>query len=117
VESNWTPGSRLTFCNQDRILALDGKVLEVDQSNKLIITLHVLYDPEAKLEDPSQVTFLLEAVEDSTKLTLIQDHFSPDSVAYPRITDGWTPILSNMRTLLETASVMLISQPNPVHLM
>ena len=69
----------------------------------------MLYNPVAKTEEPSQVTFLLEAVEDSTKLTLIHDHFQPGSVVYPEISEGWIMILSNLKTLLETNTVMAIS--------
>ncbi len=109
IESNWTSGSKVTFYNQDRSVAVEGEIIEADCPNKLVYTWHVHYDPAAMAESPSQVTFLLEEVEDSTKLTLVHDHFPPDSVVYPSIREGWIMILSNMKTLLETDTVMAIS--------
>ena len=109
IRSDWTQDATVTFYNQDQSVAVEGKVLVVDKPNKLSYTWHVHYNPEAKAEEPSRVTYLLESVEDSTKLTLIHDHFPAESVVYQQINEGWIAILCNMKTLLETDSVMAIS--------
>lgn len=109
VESDWTAGSSLTFYNRDKSIAVDGQIIEAQKPSKLSYTWHVLYNPGAKTEAPSRVTFLLEEIEDATKLTLIHDQFPTDSVVFPQINEGWIMILSNLKTLLETDTVMAIS--------
>ncbi len=109
VESDFEPGSGITFYNQDRSIAIAGEILEVQPCRKLSFTWHVHYNPEAVKEIPSRVTYLLEQVEEATKLTLIHDNFPPNTVVYPVINEGWIPILSNLKTLLETGDAMSIS--------
>ena len=109
VESEWTRGAKVTFYNQDGSVAVEGKVLEVDEPEKLSFTWHVHYNPSAKLEDPSRVTFALEVVEDSIKVTVIHDQFPENSVVFDEVDSGWVAIMCNLKTLLETDSVMSIS--------
>ena len=65
IESDWTVDSKVTYFNQDRSIAVEGQVLEVKKPEILRFTWHVHYNAEAKLEAPSQITFLLEKVEDA----------------------------------------------------
>lgn len=109
VESDWQPGSAVIYYDRDRAVAVKGEVLEADYPARLSFSWHVHYDPKARRETPSRVTFTLETVEDATKLTLLHDRFPADSVVLPRIADGWIAILSNLKTLLETGGVMAVS--------
>ena len=109
IESDWTSGAKVTFYNPDKSIVVEGEILTADRPNKLSYTWHVHYNPAAKLEAPSRVCFLLEAVEDSTKLTVVHDNFPHNSVVAPVISEGWIAILCNMKTLLETDTVMAIS--------
>ena len=109
IESDWQDGSDVVYYNQDRSIAVKGKVLEVSYPNRLSFTWHVHYDQAAFEEGPTRVTFTLEQVEDATKLTMLHDDFVDDSVLLPNITEGWIAILSNLKTLLETGEVLGIS--------
>ncbi len=109
IKSDWKQGSAVTYFNQDGSVAVVGEVLTANPPTELSITWHVQYSEAAKKEEPSRVTFLLEQVEDATKLTLIHENFPENSVVYPQISQGWIAILSNLKTLLETDSVMAIS--------
>lgn len=109
IESDWSEGADVTYYNQDRTVAVVGKVLEVDEPAKLSFSWHVHYNPVAKQETPSRVTYLLETVEDATKLTVMHDHFPAGSVVLPQISEGWIAILCNLKTLLETGEVMGVS--------
>lgn len=102
-------GANITFYNPDKSIAIAGEILELDEPNKLSFTWHVHYDPDAKKEEPSRVTYLLEQEKEATKLTVIHHNFPPDSVVYPNIIQGWIAILSNLKTLIETGSAMTIS--------
>jgi len=109
IESDWCVDSKVTYYNQDKSIAVEGRILEIDKPHKLRYTWHVHYNEAAKLEEPSEVTFLLEENEDATKLTVTHDQFPVDSVVYPQINEGWIAILCNLKTLIETDSVMSIS--------
>lgn len=109
IQSDWKPGSTVTYLNQDGSTAVTGKVLTANPPLELSISWQVHYNEVAKKEPASKVTFLLEQVEDATKLVLTHEDFPDNSVVFPEITKGWIAILSNLKTLLETDSVMAIS--------
>lgn len=109
IESTWTAGAPVTYYNQDGSTAVVGEVLRAEYPHLLSYTWHVHYNPVAKQEAPSRVTFTLEEVEGSTKLTLVHDNFPEGSVVYPQITEGWIAILSDLKTLLETGELMAVS--------
>jgi uncharacterized protein YndB with AHSA1/START domain len=109
IESTWEKDAIVTYYNQDGSVAVAGKILASEFPTRLSFTWHVHYNPDAFQEQPSRVTFQLEPVEDATKLTLFHDQFPKGSVVLPQITEGWIAILSNMKTLLETGTVMAVS--------
>ncbi|MCZ6502934.1 MAG: SRPBCC family protein [Gammaproteobacteria bacterium] len=109
IQSDWKPGSSVTYFNQDGSTAVKGEILIANPFKELSFTWHVHYNELAKQEQASKVTFLLDQVEDSTKLTLIHEDFPENSVVFPQISEGWIAILSNLKTLLETDSVMAVS--------
>ena len=109
IQSDWKPGASVTYFNQDGSTAVKGEVLVANPFKELSFTWHVHYNELAKQEQASKVTFLLDQVEDSTKLTLIHEDFPENSVVFPQISEGWIAILSNLKTLLETDSVMTVS--------
>jgi uncharacterized protein YndB with AHSA1/START domain len=57
-------------------------------------------------EPLSKVTFDLEPVGDTVKLTVTHDDFVPDSEMLKGVRDGWPTILSNLKTLLETSETL-----------
>jgi len=109
VESDWQKGSDVTFYNQDGSIAIKGEVLVSSFPSNLSISWHVHYDETAKKEPPSRVSFTLEKVEETTKLTVFHDQFIENSVVLPNITEGWIAILSNLKTLVETGKTLTIS--------
>jgi hypothetical protein len=56
------------------------------------------------------VTFELEPVGSSVKLTVTHDDFEPGSEMLASIRDGWPAILSALKTLLETGAPLSLSQ-------
>ena len=109
IVSDWQSGSKVVYYNQDGTEAVVGEVIEASFPDKLSFTWHVQYSEEAKKEGPSRVTFTLESIEDTTRLTLVHDQFVNDSVLLPQINQGWIAILCNLKTLLETGETLAIS--------
>ena len=55
-------------------------------------------------EKRSTATFELEQQGDVVKLTLIHSGFPKDSALRAGVSQGWQPILSSLKTLLETGT-------------
>jgi uncharacterized protein YndB with AHSA1/START domain/biotin operon repressor len=105
VESDWTPGSRyaLTHPGADSPLA-EGENLVVDPPYRLVQSMHTLWSEEAEREGTSRVTWEIEPVGDSCRLTVTHDQLSDD--APPELYGGWPMILSGLKTWLETGQTL-----------
>lgn len=105
VVSDWTPGSRyeLTHPGTDRPLG-EGENLVVEPPHRLVQTLHTLWSEEVEREGTSRVTWEIEPVGDSCRLTVTHDQLS--DTAPPELYGGWPMILSGLKTWLETGQTL-----------
>ena len=105
VESDWTPGSPYTLNHPgaDGPLA-DGENLVVEPPRRLVQTMHVRWSDEAEAQGTSRVTWQIEPVADSCRLTVTHDQLSDD--APPELYGGWPMILSGLKTWLETGETL-----------
>jgi uncharacterized protein YndB with AHSA1/START domain/biotin operon repressor len=105
IESDWTPGSRyqLTHPGADGPLA-EGDNLVVDPPRRLVQTMHTLWSEEAEREGTSRVTWEIEPIGDSCRLTVTHDQLSDN--APPDLYGGWPMILSGLKTWLETGETL-----------
>ena len=101
VTSTWKPGSRYQ-ANLPRAPAAihQGENLVVDPPRKLVQSFNALWSEDARRAGTSRVTWEIEAVGDSCRLTVTHDQLPGD--AKPEIYGGWPQILSGLKTLLET---------------
>jgi uncharacterized protein YndB with AHSA1/START domain len=105
VVSDWTPGSRYEGGSPMAPgLLLEGENLEVDPPRRLVQSFTALWSQEVKAAGPSRVTWEIEQVEDSCRLTVIHDQL-PEG-ANPELYGGWPMILSGLKTLLETGETL-----------
>ena len=115
-DTDWKVGSSMTWHNHGVVIAdPDQVVLECEPFRRLAYTWHT-FTPElnerldlgdelfAKLstEHRSRVSFELEPVGETVKLTVVHDDFEPGSTAATMVSNGWPPLLSSLKTLLET---------------
>jgi uncharacterized protein YndB with AHSA1/START domain len=105
VESDWRAGSRyeLKHPGAEGSLA-EGENLVVDPPHRLVQTMHVLWSEEAEREGTSRVTWEIEPVGDSCRLTVTHDQLS--DTAPPELYGGWPMILSGLKTWLETGQTL-----------
>jgi uncharacterized protein YndB with AHSA1/START domain/DNA-binding transcriptional ArsR family regulator len=105
IESDWTPGSgyQLVHDGAKRPL-MEGENLEVDPPRKLVQTMRALWGPAAEQSGTSRVTWEIEQIGDSCRLTLIHDQLSEDAPS--EIYGGWPMILSGLKTWLETGELL-----------
>jgi DNA-binding transcriptional ArsR family regulator/uncharacterized protein YndB with AHSA1/START domain len=101
VSSDWALGSRIeTFHPGAGVAIGDGEILEVDPPRLLVHSFTALWSDEVKDEGTSRVTWEIEPVGDSCRLTLTHDRLRAD--ANSELYGGWPMILSGLKTLLET---------------
>jgi uncharacterized protein YndB with AHSA1/START domain len=105
AESDWTQGSSyaLVHPGADGPLAT-GENLVVEPPRRLVQSMDVLWSDEAKAQGTSRVTWEIEPVGDSCRLTVIHDQL-PES-APEELYGGWPMILSGLKTWLETGGTL-----------
>ena len=103
VTSDWTPGSRFQMSAGDFPLG-DGEILEVDPPHRLVQTMVALWSDDVRSEGTSRITWEIEQVEDSCRLTLTHDQLREG--ANDELYGGWPMILSGLKTWLETGETL-----------
>jgi uncharacterized protein YndB with AHSA1/START domain/DNA-binding transcriptional ArsR family regulator len=100
VESDWTAGSPYTAATPTGMAISAGENLEVDPPRRLVQSFDALWGDDVKAEPTSRVTWEIEPVEDSCRLTVVHDQLREG--ANDQLYGGWPMILSGLKTLLET---------------
>ena len=104
VTSDWTPGSRYEAVHPRGGNIAAGENLEVDPPRRLVQSFRALWGEDVKSEGTSRVTWEIEAVGDSCRLTVTHDQLRED--ANNQLYGGWPMILSGLKTLLETGETL-----------
>ena len=104
VHSDWTPGSRMELVTPSVGVLGDGEVVEADPPRRLVHTMTALWSDEVRSAGASRVTWEIEPVADSCRLTLTHDQLRED--ANDQIYGGWPMILSGLKTWLETGELL-----------
>jgi len=105
ILSDWTPGSRVQGVHPKSGQAIyEGENLEVDPPHRLVQSFRALWSDEIKAEGTSRVTWEIEPVGDSCRVTVTHDQLGPD--AQGELYGGWPMILSGLKTLLETGELL-----------
>jgi len=100
ISSDWTPGSRYEAAHPSGVDIAAGENLEVDAPRRLVQSFTALWSEDVQQAGTSRVTWEIEPVGDSCRLTVTHDQL-PEGVNN-EIYGGWPQILSGLKTLLET---------------
>ena len=100
VVTDWKQGSGYTLSHPRGGNIAAGENLEVDPPLRLVQSFAALWSDDVKNEGTSRVTWEIEPVGDSCRLTVTHDQLGED--ANSEIYGGWPMILSGLKTLLET---------------
>ena len=105
VHSEWTPGSRFTMVHPtvDRPLA-EGENLVVEPPVRLVQSMQTLWSDDAERQGTTRVTWQIESIGDSCRLTVTHDQLRGD--APPELYGGWPMVLSGLKTWLETGQTL-----------
>lgn len=119
-DTDWQPGSTMTWVQRGAaIVNPDQVVLEAEPHRRLSYTWHT-FTPELSEaldlsdevreriagEPRSRVTFDIEPFGERVKLTVVHDGFEAGSVVATMVSEGWPPVLSDLKTLLETGETL-----------
>ena len=105
VRSEWTPGSSYEGFHPGAGIAIAaGENLEVDPPRRLVQSFNALWGEQVRSEGTSRVTWEIEQVEDSCRLTVTHDQLAEG--ANDELFGGWPMILSGLKTLLETGETL-----------
>jgi DNA-binding transcriptional ArsR family regulator/uncharacterized protein YndB with AHSA1/START domain len=127
-DTDWKAGSPMTWHQRGVAIADPEQVVLESEPHRrlsyawhtftpeLAATLAVTDDAVERLaaEPRSKVTFEIEALGEVVKLTVIHDGLEADGLWASLVSRGWPPILSSLKTLLETGEVLpRTSEPSP----
>jgi uncharacterized protein YndB with AHSA1/START domain len=105
VSSDWTVGSRYEQRTPDGAHVLgEGENLEVEPPRRLVQSMRALWGEDVKSEGTSRVTWEIEPVGSSCRLTVTHDQLREG--ANDQLYGGWPMILSGLKTLLETGELL-----------
>ncbi len=107
VESDWKPGSPMVYRNPDGTESIQCEIVEADPPRKLV---HTFFFPGTD-ESPSRCTWTIEPRGEASLLTLTHDEFDGETSTYKSVGHGWVPVLSGLKTLLETGKALDITYP------
>jgi uncharacterized protein YndB with AHSA1/START domain len=105
VSSDWAQGSRYEAVHPGAGLSIsEGENLEVDPPRRLVQSMTALWSDQIKSEGTSRVTWEIEPVGSSCRLTVTHDQLREG--ANDELYGGWPMILSGLKTLLESGELL-----------
>src|ERR1700721_2450026 len=111
-ESAWTPGSSWKMVYPNGSITDAGEIVEAEPPRRLVIRWQNQFKPELKAEGESLCTMELEPSGTAEKLSITHTIEREPSKLIVAVSGGWPKIISNLKSLLETGSVVL-QEPYP----
>jgi uncharacterized protein YndB with AHSA1/START domain/biotin operon repressor len=106
VHSDWRSGSRVAGIPRQapELTIFEGEILEIDPPHRLVHSYQALWSDDVKAEGTSRVTWEIEQIADSCRLTVTHDGLREG--ANEELFGGWPMVLSGLKTLLETGELL-----------
>jgi uncharacterized protein YndB with AHSA1/START domain/biotin operon repressor len=105
TSSDWTPGSSYEASARGGAVPIsEGVNLEVDRPRRLVQSFNAMWGEDVKAEGASRVTWEIEQIADSCRLTVTHDQLRDG--ANEQLYGGWPMILSGLKTWLETGQLL-----------
>jgi len=106
-ESRWTAGSPWKMVRSNGSVCDAGEIVESQPPRRLVIRWQHQDNPELKAEGESLCTMELEPAGTAVKLSITHTIERDPSKFIAAVSGGWPKIISNLKSLLETGSVVL----------
>ncbi|HTK78038.1 MAG TPA: SRPBCC family protein [Gemmataceae bacterium] len=112
-ESAWKPGAAWRIVKTDGNLVDSGEVVEIEPERRLVLKWRNEFVPELRHEGYSRMTYELEPMGESVKLTVVHEMDKPDSKFIGAVSNGWPHILASLKSLLETGESLVETRQWP----
>ena len=112
VRSTWEAGSDYSYHYPDGGDAMvKGTVIEIDPPKRMVQTFVPAWYEKADHDNPSTVIWEIEPLGNACKLMLTHLGLDPANAPVEGIKQGWSQILSGLKTLLETGEPLVVAVP------
>jgi uncharacterized protein YndB with AHSA1/START domain len=112
-ESEWKPGASWRIMIPDGRVADTGEIVEFEPFRRIVLTWRNEFKPELRAEGHSRLTYELDQQQDSVKLTVLHEIDKTGSKFIQAVSQGWPPILSSLKSLLETGEALEVTRRWP----
>ena len=112
-ESQWTAGSSWKNVSADGQILDAGEIVESVPPRRLVIRWQNQNKPELTAEGESLCTMELEPSGTAVKLSITHTIAREPSKFIGAVSGGWPKVISNLKSLLETGSIVL-DEPYPI---
>jgi uncharacterized protein YndB with AHSA1/START domain len=106
-ESQWTVGSSWKNVYPDGRITDIGEIIEAEPTRRLVIRWQHQNDPGLKAEGESLCTIEIEPSGTAVKLSITHTIERERSKFIVAVSGGWPKVVSNLKSLLETGSIVL----------
>lgn len=110
-EADWRLGGSWKLLFPDGRIADQGEIVAFEPAKRLGIRWRNEWKPEFNAEGYSVCMMELEPVGDGVKLSVTHSIERADSQFIAAVSGGWPKILSNLKSLIETGTVVLPNKP------
>lgn len=104
VESSWGAGDIITYRGPDGEPDIEGIVLAAEPPSRLRTTFHPLWSAEVAAAPDSTVEWSIERLGELSRVTITHAGMAEEEAAHEETEQGWTDLLSALKTLLESGS-------------
>ena len=115
-ESEWKAGTSWQISFSDGRVADTGEVVEIEPHRRLVLKWRHELDAELTAEGYSRLTYELAQNGETVKLTVTHEMDKSESKFIKAISTGWPPILSSLKSLLETGLPLEAARCSPERL-
>lgn len=112
-DSVWKPGSSWKLMIPDGRVGDAGEIVEYDPPRRFVTTWRNEFLPDVKAEGFSRLTYELEPMGESVKLTLVHEMERPESKLIEGVSNGWPHLLASLKSLLETGESLVETRKWP----
>jgi uncharacterized protein YndB with AHSA1/START domain len=103
----WTPGADWRVMIPDGRVWDSGQILEIEPPLRVVWSWRNEFLPEIREEGYSRASLEFQQQGESVKLTLVHEMEKPNSKLIAGVSSGWPPILSSLKSLLETGESLV----------
>jgi uncharacterized protein YndB with AHSA1/START domain/DNA-binding transcriptional ArsR family regulator len=104
IQATWEPGGHYHYPNPAGGIFVEGNILEIEPPRHLKMTFNAHFVSSEDPPPPSVVSYDIIPEGELCKLVLTHHDLPADHPATTDILEGWSRILSGLKTLLETGS-------------